>query len=257
MPTPRTARSVMVAWEWARNAPRQASSATATAIPAAAASSRPGRRRSSPAIQMRIMTGPGLGCRHLRGLGLRLPMPTGGLDEPAVVHGPPSVSRAAISGSWVETTRPAPSLVGGLQQHVHDLAGGVVVELAGGFVGQDQRRARRRAPGRRPPVGPGRRTVPGEVCRPGRSMRRRRSASRPAPVPCSFAGVGQQEREGHVFQSVQRGEQAGALEDDADPARVLAGGARPGRARTGHRRWRSPGRPSGAAGWTCRIRRAR
>ena len=47
-PTPRTARSVMVACEWARNAPSDASRATATAIPAAAASSRPGRRRSSP-----------------------------------------------------------------------------------------------------------------------------------------------------------------------------------------------------------------
>jgi hypothetical protein len=47
----------------------------------------------------------------------------------------------------------------------------------------------------------------------------------------AFAGVGQQEREGDVFQGVERGQQAGALEDDADPARVgqrVTAQARPG-----------------------------
>jgi len=52
--TPRTARSVMVALEWARNDPSEASSATATATPTAAAPRRAGRRRRRPPSQVPI-----------------------------------------------------------------------------------------------------------------------------------------------------------------------------------------------------------
>ena len=93
--TLRMARAVIEPWAAARKLPRQASRATAAAIPAAVAASRPRRRRSSPSVQVAIMA--------------RLSSVLGCVSRCPSRITQWSGSRAATAGSWVEMITAAPT----------------------------------------------------------------------------------------------------------------------------------------------------
>ena len=66
--------------------------------------------------------------------------------QAAVAHRPDRVQPGADERVVRRDDQRRADLVADLQQHVRDVVGGGAVELAGGFVGQDQPRARREHP---------------------------------------------------------------------------------------------------------------
>ena len=239
--TARTARSVIVARECARNEPSEASNATAIAIPHAAADK---TRRTSPervrATRCRSCDA-GFPCL---GSGRRRAWPTA------------SGSRCATRGSCVDTTSAAPSSSQTSEQNVQHHCACLMVELPGRFVGEDELRSSGEDAGNsdalRLPTGQLLGQLVGEIGD-GELLE-----CLPRPVIASSGSVSASNSGNATFSvTSRRGQQARALEHQTDSPGMgerMAVQRRPAHAA---RRSASRDRPSDAAAWTCRTRTGR
>ncbi len=164
--------------------------------------------------------------------------------------------RAARCSSWVTSTSVVPASA--LSANSSSMIAWPVcgVEVAGGLVGEQQRRAGSRTRAPAPRAAARRRTAgagSGRGARPGRP-----AAGSRAPAPSTSRIAAQLQRQHHVLQRGQRGQQLEALEHEAD---LLAAHARAAvlvqrrqRCAVQHhrcRRWACPGRPAATAACSC------
>ncbi len=168
---------------------------------------------------------------------------------------------AATAGSWVTSTRVVPLAPAEVAEHLEDAPAGRAVEVAGGLVGEEQRRPGREGAGERHPLLLAARELRRVVVA---ALGEADLGQQIVGAPAGAALAGELERQQHVLARGQVAEQLERLEDEADLGRAAGAPAGPPRAPGSARRRGAPrprsggrGRRAARAASTCRCPKAR